>query len=45
MRPFPVNEVIVFSNDRTNLMKNVPGGENLTTTEFFVKNLEYQETP
>jgi hypothetical protein len=40
---FKVNEVIVLSNDRTQRMKNMSG--EITTTEFFVRNLEYIETP
>jgi len=38
-----VDEIIVFSNDRSQVMKNLDG--TTTTTEFFVKNLEYVETP
>ena len=40
---YQVNEIIVYSNDRTQKMKNV--GSDITTTEFFVRNLEYIETP
>jgi methyltransferase len=40
---FKVNEIIVYSNDRTHRMKNM--SSEITTTEFFVRNLEYIETP
>eukprot|EP00347_Sterkiella_histriomuscorum_P015809 403355602 len=42
---FGVNEIIVYSNDRQQHMKNLVGDTRTTTTEFFVKNLEYIETP
>lgn len=40
---FQVNEIIVYSNDRTQHMKNL--SSDISTTEFFVRNLEYIETP
>ena len=40
---FQVNEIIVYSNDRTQHMKNM--ASDISTTEFFVRNLEYIETP
>ena len=40
---FKVNEIIVLSNDKTHRMKNM--SSEISTTEFFVRNLEYIETP
>lgn len=42
---FSVNEIVIYSNDRKQHMQNLVGDTNTTTTEFFVKNLEYIETP
>ena len=39
---FNFNEIVVVSNDKTAQMKLK---QDLTTTEFFVQNLEYSETP
>ena len=39
---FCFNEVVILSCDRQQRMKMMA---ELTTTEFFVKNLEYLETP
>lgn len=39
---FGFNEIVVLSNDKHSKMKMMA---DLTTTEFFVKNLEYLETP
>lgn len=40
---FQVNEIVVLSNDKSKQMKGMM--QDLTTTEFFVQNLEYLETP
>lgn len=39
---FGFNEVVILSCDKTKQMKMM---QDLTTTEFFVQNLEYLETP
>ena len=40
---FKINEIVVLSDDRQKQMKGMM--QDLTTTEFFVQNLEYLETP
>jgi predicted SPOUT superfamily RNA methylase MTH1 len=39
---FCFNEIVILSCDKQSKMKMMA---DLTTTEFFVKNLEYLETP
>lgn len=39
---FGINEIVILSCDKTKQMKMM---QDLTTTEFFVQNLEYLETP
>lgn len=39
---FNFNEVVIVSADKTKQMKMM---QDLTTTDFFVQNLEYLETP
>ena len=40
---FCVNEIVIVSDDKSQQMKGIL--QDLTTTEFFVQNLEYLETP
>ena len=40
---FGINEIIIISDDKQAQMKGMM--QDLTTTEFFVQNLEYLETP
>lgn len=40
---FGVNEIVILSDDKQQQMKGMM--QDLTTTEFFVQNLEYLETP
>ena len=40
---FCVNEIVIVSDDKSQQMKGIM--QDLTTTEFFVQNLEYLETP